>query len=153
MSESSTAPRLHSQIELVRPPLDYPEHPYDEFLTRTAAHYPENTAVVFKDVSLTFRELEALTNSFANALLELGQVAVQLPQQSRVALGQHQRIRLRRQHNGEVVPGQPRLDRVETHHAARPSGARWRLQSMRIGALAPTMAAAAEQLRNISVNA
>ena len=32
----------------------------------------ENVAVIFQDVSLTYRELDALTNSFANALLNQG---------------------------------------------------------------------------------
>lgn len=72
MTETAKAARLHSQIELFRPALDYPEHLYDEFLTRTAQRYPENVAVVFKDVNITYREMEALTNSFANALLGLG---------------------------------------------------------------------------------
>src|SRR5712692_842872 len=41
-------------------------------LTRTAARYPEHIAVVFNDVNLTYRELEALVNAFAHALLDLG---------------------------------------------------------------------------------
>ncbi|MDB5078493.1 MAG: 4-coumarate--CoA ligase family protein [Chloroflexi bacterium] len=64
--------RVHSQFEFVRPPINYPVHPYDELLTQSAQRFPENTALVFKDISLTYRELEALTNSFANALLGLG---------------------------------------------------------------------------------
>lgn len=74
MQEASTAApgRLNTQIEFVRPPINYPVHPYDELLTRTAQRFPENTALVFKDISLTYRELEALTNSFAHALLQLG---------------------------------------------------------------------------------
>jgi len=41
-------------------------------LARTAERYPEHVAIVFKDVNLTYRELDALVNSFANALLDLG---------------------------------------------------------------------------------
>jgi long-chain acyl-CoA synthetase len=67
-----SAGRLPSQRELFRPSLTYPSYPYDEILTRTAERFPEHVAVVFKEVNLTYRELEALTNSFANALLELG---------------------------------------------------------------------------------
>ncbi len=69
-----TAPafRLNTQPELMRPALDYPDHPYDEILTRTVARFPDNPAVIFKDLNLTYRELEGLTNSFANALLGLG---------------------------------------------------------------------------------
>ena len=58
--------------EFFRPPLDYPRIPYDQMLSYGAARHPENVAVVFRDVSLTYRELEALTNRFAHALLALG---------------------------------------------------------------------------------
>jgi long-chain acyl-CoA synthetase len=59
-------------MELFRPALQYPQHPYAEMLTRTAERYPEHTALVFNAVQITYRELEALVNSFANALLALG---------------------------------------------------------------------------------
>jgi len=41
-------------------------------LTHTAQRFPENSAVIFKDVDLTYRELESLVNIFANSLLDLG---------------------------------------------------------------------------------
>jgi long-chain acyl-CoA synthetase len=63
-------PNWHN--ELFRPSLQYPSHPYDEMLARTAERYPENAAVLFKDVNLSYRELNALVNTFANALLDLG---------------------------------------------------------------------------------
>src|SRR5262249_56730532 len=55
-----------------RPPLEYPRIPYDRMLSHGAARHPENVAVVFRDVSLTYRELEALTNRFARGLAALG---------------------------------------------------------------------------------
>jgi long-chain acyl-CoA synthetase len=69
-SSSSNQPHLHA--ELFRPALQYPSNPYAGLLARTAERYPEHVAVVFKDVNLTYRELDALVNSFANALLDLG---------------------------------------------------------------------------------
>jgi acyl-CoA synthetase (AMP-forming)/AMP-acid ligase II len=69
-SQSSTSP--HLQAELFRPSLQYPAYSYAEMLTQTAARYPEHVAVVFNDVNLTYRELEALVNAFARGLLELG---------------------------------------------------------------------------------
>ena len=60
------------QIELFRPSLQYPIHPYGEMLTRTAQRYPEEEALIFKDANITYRELDALVNAFANALLDLG---------------------------------------------------------------------------------
>ena len=68
-SLSSTHP--HLQAELFRPSLQYPCYPYAEMLTRIAARYPEHVAVVFNDINLTYRELEALVNAFAHALLDL----------------------------------------------------------------------------------
>lgn len=59
-------------MELFRPSLQYPSYPYAEMLTRTAERYPEHIALMFKSINLTYRELESLVNSFANALLDLG---------------------------------------------------------------------------------
>jgi acyl-CoA synthetase (AMP-forming)/AMP-acid ligase II len=59
-------------LEFFRPPLEYPRIPYDQMLSHGAARHPENVAVVFRDVSLTYRELEAMTNRFARALASLG---------------------------------------------------------------------------------
>ena len=70
ISPSSNHPRL--QPELFRPALQYPSYPYAGLLARTAEQYPEHVAIMFKDVNLTYRELDALVNSFANALLDLG---------------------------------------------------------------------------------
>jgi long-chain acyl-CoA synthetase len=69
-SPSPDQPQL--QPELFRPALQYPTHPYAEMLTHTAERYPEQTALVFHAVQITYRELEALVNAFANALLALG---------------------------------------------------------------------------------
>src|SRR5712691_9751548 len=70
LSTKTNRPRL--PVELFRPSLQYPSYPYAEMLARTAERYPEYEAIVFKDVSLTYRELDALVNAFANALLGLG---------------------------------------------------------------------------------
>ena len=64
--------RPPSQPELYRPRLTYPEMTYGEMLDRPTLLYPEREAIGFKDVSLTFRELEGLVNAFANALRGLG---------------------------------------------------------------------------------
>jgi len=69
-SQAGTSP--HLQMELFRPALQYPAYSYAEMLAQTAARYPEHVAVVFNDVNLTYRELEALVNAFARALLALG---------------------------------------------------------------------------------
>jgi long-chain acyl-CoA synthetase len=72
MSTSASTNQPLLQAELFRPQLIYPAHPYDAILSNTARRYPENTAIVCKDVSLTYREYDVLVNAFANALLDLG---------------------------------------------------------------------------------
>jgi long-chain acyl-CoA synthetase len=89
-SPSERSTKLLLQKELFRPSLQYPSHTYADILSKTAERYPENEAVIFsstmrltddtghgkigdvKDVNLSYRELNALVNSFANALLDLG---------------------------------------------------------------------------------
>lgn len=74
MSDPSTSPagRPFVSSELFRPPLQYPIHPYAEMLAHTAERSPEQVALIFKDARLTYRELNALVNILANALLDLG---------------------------------------------------------------------------------
>ncbi len=71
-SPSILTNRSHLQTELFRPSLQYPSGPYAEILSRTAERYPENEAVISRGVNLTYRELDALVNAFANALLDMG---------------------------------------------------------------------------------
>ncbi|HEV2582929.1 MAG TPA: AMP-binding protein, partial [Ktedonobacteraceae bacterium] len=71
-STPSIGPQARLQMELFRPPLHYPVHPYAELLAHTAEKYPENEAMLTRDVTLTYRELNALVNMFANALLTQG---------------------------------------------------------------------------------
>ncbi len=71
-STSRPASRSYVQTELFRPSLQYPSHPYDEILTRTAERFPEHAGVIFQNINLSYRELNALVDSFANALLDLG---------------------------------------------------------------------------------
>ena len=58
--------------EYFRPPLEYPEIPYHVLLKETARRYPEKDAIVFKGQRVSFRELDALSNCFANGLKDLG---------------------------------------------------------------------------------
>lgn len=56
----------------IRPKLHYPEIPYHYMLMKTVERYPEKTAIIFKDYDITFRELDSLSNSLANALIDFG---------------------------------------------------------------------------------
>jgi len=66
------ADQLTSQPEFFRANLTYPHIPFAQMLTESAARHPENVAVIFKDLNLTYRELDSLVNAFANALHDLG---------------------------------------------------------------------------------
>jgi long-chain acyl-CoA synthetase len=66
-----TTPAI-TRPEFFRPHIDYPNIPYDRMLADAATRWPENVAVAFRDVSLTYRELEGLTTRFAHALRGLG---------------------------------------------------------------------------------
>lgn len=58
--------------EYFRPSLEYPEIPYHFLLKETVKKYPEKDAIIFKGQRITFRELDALSNSLANALATKG---------------------------------------------------------------------------------
>lgn len=57
---------------LFRPSLQYPASPYADLLARAAERFPEQEALLFAEITLTYRELNALVNALANALLALG---------------------------------------------------------------------------------
>ncbi len=59
-------------LDLFRPSFSYPTSQYDEMLTLTARHFPQNEALIFHEVNLTYRELDALVNALSNAFLVNG---------------------------------------------------------------------------------
>ena len=58
--------------ELFRPPVEFPDIPYDHLLRKTAEQYPERTAIVYHDLSFTYREVVSMVNSVANGMHALG---------------------------------------------------------------------------------
>ncbi len=64
--------------------LKYPDMPLHQFLNQTAERFPDNPALFFFGKKITYKELNELTNRFANALISLGvkkgdRVALMLP--------------------------------------------------------------------------
>jgi len=64
--------------------IEYPEVPLFEFLRKTAEKHPNNTAIVYFDREMTYKELDLVTDKFATALNGLGvkkgdKVAIFLP--------------------------------------------------------------------------
>jgi len=58
--------------ELFRPPLDFPDMRYDQLLRDAAGRHPDRPAIIYYDLSLTYREVVSMVNSIANGLLDLG---------------------------------------------------------------------------------
>src|SRR5258708_30713911 len=66
MSNKMVAP------ELFRPPVDFPDAPYDHLLRKAAAQNPDRTAIIYHDLMLTYREVVSMVNSTPNGLHNLG---------------------------------------------------------------------------------
>ena len=71
MTDTTTA-SPYSFAEFDRPSLTYPDVPFHEMLARTAMRVPERPAIYWRDITLTYRELYALSRSTAAALHDLG---------------------------------------------------------------------------------
>src|SRR6266702_4490403 len=66
MSEKMFAP------ELFRPPVDFPDVPYDHLLREAAVRNPDRPAIIYHDLMLTYREVVSMVNCIANGLDKLG---------------------------------------------------------------------------------
>jgi long-chain acyl-CoA synthetase len=66
MSEKMFAP------ELFRPPVDFPDVPYDHLLREAAVRNPDRPAIIYHDLMLTYREVVSMVNCIANGLDNLG---------------------------------------------------------------------------------
>ncbi len=66
MPEKMTVP------ELFRPPVDFPDVPYDHLLRMAAFRNPDRPAIIYHDLMLTYREVVSMVNSIANGLHDLG---------------------------------------------------------------------------------
>src|SRR5262245_18051461 len=58
--------------DFFRAAVDIPEIPFGEMLWESAQRFPEKIAVVFQGQKISYRELDGLVNSCANALVNLG---------------------------------------------------------------------------------
>jgi long-chain acyl-CoA synthetase len=55
-----------------RPPLDIPDISYDHLLPQTAERFPDRPAIIFQNLTLTYREVVSLVNSTSAGLIRLG---------------------------------------------------------------------------------
>ncbi len=80
----NNTPRFNSWPAGVPKHIDYPKSPLQEILHKTAKAYPEKTAITYNEHEISYAQLDAFSNQFANALIKLGmekdcRVAVFLP--------------------------------------------------------------------------
>jgi len=66
MSEKMAVP------ELFRPPVDFPDVPYDHLLRMAAYRNPDRPAIIYHDLVLTYREVVSMVNCIGNGLRNLG---------------------------------------------------------------------------------
>ncbi len=58
--------------ELFRPPVDFPDVPYDHLIRAAAERTPDRPAFIYHNLTLTYREAVSMVNCIANGLHELG---------------------------------------------------------------------------------
>jgi long-chain acyl-CoA synthetase len=109
----------------VSPTLDYPSIPVDRMLSNTAGKYADNTALIFYDKKLSYRQLNALVDKFAAGLQQLGlkkgdRVAVYMANCPQYVIAYYAIMRA----GGIVVPTNPLFVAREFEHQANDSGAK-----------------------------
>ncbi len=105
--------------------LEIPVISLGEMLEGTAKKYPDNTAIIFMGKKITYKELDELTNRFANALKNLGvkkgdPVAIQLPNIPQLVIAYYGTLKL----GAVAVMFNPIYSAREIEYQLRDSGAR-----------------------------
>lgn len=104
--------------------IDYPDHTLDAFLTQSADDYPDNTALIFFDNTITYRRLNEQVDQFAAALHNLGlqkgdRVSINMPNCPQYVIAYYAVLRA----GGVVVPTNPTYTPRELHHQLNDSDA------------------------------
>lgn len=105
--------------------VDDPTHPLHDYLTQSARKFPDNTAVIYFDRTMTYRELDEAATRFAAVLQSLGirkgdRVALYLPNTPQYLIGYFGILRA----GGVVVPTNPQYVPRELEYQLNDSGAR-----------------------------
>ncbi|TMC23704.1 MAG: acyl--CoA ligase [Chloroflexi bacterium] len=58
--------------ELFRPPVDFPDVPYDHLVRMAAERTPDRPAILYHNLILTYREVVSMINCIANGLHDIG---------------------------------------------------------------------------------
>ncbi len=105
--------------------IEIPNTTIHETLTETATKYPDNPAYHFQGKTLSFRDIERLSNQLANGLLELGvkkgaRVAFMLPNVPQAPLALFGILKT----GAIVTPINPLFKQHELHHQLNSAGVR-----------------------------
>ncbi len=68
----SQKPWLRNYDKGVAPQLSYEDKTFAEMFAETVKQYPDKTALIYLDVKITFKEVDALANKLAQYLLKCG---------------------------------------------------------------------------------
>ena len=104
--------------------IDYPKISLGGLLEQTASKYPDQTATIFMGGRLTYRQIDELSNRFANALIGLGvkkgdRVAIHLPNTPQFVIAYYGVMKT----GAIVVPVNPLYVEREIEHQMNDSGA------------------------------
>jgi long-chain acyl-CoA synthetase len=124
----------HQHYDSVVPAsIEYPPHSVDTFLSKTAAKFPDKTAMIFggmapllgeQHATISYRQLEALVDRFAVGLQNIGlqkgdRVALYMPNCPQMVIAYYGTLRV----GGIVVPCNPLYVSREIEHQLNDSGA------------------------------
>ena len=104
--------------------MDYPNTNLPEVLSEKARQFPDNTAIIFKDRRISYKEYDRAVNQTANILRKFGvqkgdRVAIHLPNCPQFAFSFFAILRL----GAVVVPCNPTYKARELAHQLNDSGA------------------------------
>ncbi len=103
--------------------IDYPQAPLFHFLEEAAKKYPEKACTIFKGASISFKEMDEITDALAGALADLGvkkgdRVGIFMPNTPQFVMAYYGILKA----GGVVVASNPLYTASEIAHQAKDAG-------------------------------
>ncbi len=126
MYRMDTKPWLNHYDQGVLAQIDYPEIPVFAFLTEKAAKHPDQVCTIFKGQTISYQQMDNLTDNLAAALVKMGlkkgdRVALFLPNLPQFVLSFYGVLKA----GGVVVAMNPTYKEVEVFYQLNDSGAEY----------------------------